>query len=69
MKTIQQQKARQQQSALWKVFFVVRVGVSGGGGAHLFHRETSYRFLQQQIDVLSLQAPPFKETEREDKYR
>lgn len=31
MKTIQQQKARQQQSALWKVFFVVRVGVSGGG--------------------------------------
>lgn len=57
MKTIQQQKPVNSNLHSEKCFCGESRGV---GGAHLFHRETSYRFLQQQIDVLSLQAPPFK---------
>lgn len=54
MKTIQQQKPVNSNLHSEKCF------CGESRGAHLFHRETSYRFLQQQIDVLSLQAPPFK---------
>lgn len=54
MKTIQQQKPVNSNLRSEKCF------CGESWGAHLFHRETSYRFLQQQIDVLSLQAPPFK---------